>query len=80
MRGTSSALYMRATPADRAVIMCERLRTKVSDLKLSHRGMPVAVTCSFGIADIATCGEAQVVSGAQEALKSERPVPRRVAA
>ena len=47
------------TPADRALVMCERLRKSISQLKLSHRGMPVELTCSFGIADVATCDDAR---------------------
>jgi diguanylate cyclase (GGDEF)-like protein len=72
--GETFGIIVPNTPADRAVIMCERLRTKVSELKLSHRGMPVLVTCSFGIADIATCGDAQVVSAAQEALRKSKMI------
>ncbi len=60
------------TPADRALIMCERLRKSIAKLKLSHRGMPVVLTCSFGIADLATCGDAQILPAAEGALRDAK--------
>ena len=34
------------------MIMSERLRRNIEQLPLSHRGMPVPITASFGIADL----------------------------
>lgn len=70
--GEQFGIIVPNTPADRAVIMCERLRKKISELKLNHRGMPVGVTCSFGIADMAKCGEAQIVQCAEKALQESK--------
>ena len=66
--GETFAIIVPNTPADRASIMCERLRKKIGELKLTHRGMPVALTCSFGIADLATCGDTQILQSATSAL------------
>jgi diguanylate cyclase (GGDEF)-like protein len=70
--GEEFGIIVPNTPADRASIMCERLRKKIGEMKLAHRGMPVAVTCSFGIADLATCGEANIVQAAHGALRSAK--------
>ncbi len=56
------------TPADRAMIMSERLRKNIEKLPLSHRGMPVPITASFGIADLSVAGPADIVAAATEAL------------
>ena len=77
--GETFGIIVPNTPASRAVIMCERLRTKISEMKLSHRGMPVPVTCSFGIAELATCGDTQLVSAAQDALRKSKSIgPNRI--
>jgi len=70
--GEEFGIIVPNTPADRAVIMCERLRKKIGELKLSHRGMPVAVTCSFGIADMAKCGEQHILQCAEKALSDSK--------
>jgi two-component system, cell cycle response regulator len=57
------------TPADRAMIMSERLRKNIEKLPLSHRGMPVPITASFGIADITAIGATDIVAAAGEALR-----------
>jgi diguanylate cyclase (GGDEF)-like protein len=74
--GETFAVIVPNTPADRAAIMCERLRKKMGELKLTHRGMPVTLTCSFGIADMATSGDAQIIAAAQAALKSAKQLGR----
>ena len=56
------------TPSDRAAIMAERLRRNIEKLPLSHRGMPVPITASFGIADVTTCGNTDIVTAATAAL------------
>jgi two-component system, cell cycle response regulator len=60
------------TPADRALIMGERLRKNIEKLTLSHRGMPVPVTASFGIADLATSGDADIVAAANAAMRAAK--------
>jgi two-component system, cell cycle response regulator len=57
------------TPADRAMIMSERLRKNIEKLPLSHRGMPVPITASFGIADISAIGASDIIAAATEALR-----------
>jgi diguanylate cyclase (GGDEF)-like protein len=74
--GELFAIIVPNTPADRAAIMCERLRKKIVELRLTHRGMPVALTCSFGAADMATCGDSQIMTAAQAALKSAKDLGR----
>ncbi len=66
--GEEFGIIVPNTPADRSGIMAERLRANIEKLKLSHRGMPVTITCSFGIADLATCGDKDLVSCADAAL------------
>ena len=57
------------TPADRAMIMSERLRKNIEKLPLSHRGMPVPITASFGIADLSSAaGTNDIVAAATAAL------------
>ena len=61
------------TPSDRAMIMADRLRKNIEKLPLSHRGMPVPVTASFGIADLATSGgDKEMVAAAHTALQAAR--------
>jgi diguanylate cyclase (GGDEF)-like protein len=58
------------TPAERAMIMSERLRKNIEKLPLSHRGMPVPITASFGIADMsAPIGPNDIVAAAIAALR-----------
>ena len=57
------------TPADRAMIMSERLRKNIEKLPLSHRGMPVPITASFGIADLSAAAPADIVAAATAALR-----------
>jgi diguanylate cyclase (GGDEF)-like protein len=66
--GEEFGIVVPNTPADRALIMAERLRKNIEKLQLSHRGMPVTVTSSFGIADVATCGDKDLVLAADAAL------------
>jgi diguanylate cyclase (GGDEF)-like protein len=70
--GEEFGIIVPNTPADRASIMAERLRDNIETLKLSHRGMPVSITCSFGIADLATCGDKDLVGCADAALYSAK--------
>jgi diguanylate cyclase (GGDEF)-like protein len=70
--GEEFAIIVPNTPAERASIMSERLRKKISELKLTHRGMPVSITCSFGIADLQTCGDVQILASARAALKTAK--------
>jgi two-component system, cell cycle response regulator len=39
------------TPADGAQALAERCRRAIANLALQHRGQPVKLTCSFGVAD-----------------------------
>jgi len=58
------------TPADRAMIMSERLRKNIEKLTLSHRGMPVLITASFGLADLSSAtGTTDIVAAATAALR-----------
>jgi diguanylate cyclase (GGDEF)-like protein len=58
------------TPADRAMIMAERLRKNIEKLTLSHRGMPVLITASFGVADLnCATGTTDIVTAATAALR-----------
>ena len=66
--GEEFGILVPNTPADKALIMAERLRKNIEKLQLSHRGMPVQITCSFGIADLSTCSEKDIVSHADAAL------------
>ena len=66
--GEEFGIIVPNTPADRALIMAERLRKNIEKLQLSHRGMPVTITSSFGIADVTTCGDKDLVQAADAAL------------
>ena len=66
--GEEFAIIVPNTPADRASIMAERIRKAIEKLALSHRGVPVALTASFGIADVATCGDKEILHAADMAL------------
>ncbi|HYO10216.1 MAG TPA: diguanylate cyclase [Tepidisphaeraceae bacterium] len=66
--GEEFGIIVPSTPADRAYIMAERLRKNIEKLRLTHRGTSVPITCSFGIADLATCGDANLVQAADAAL------------
>jgi two-component system, cell cycle response regulator len=70
--GEKFAIIVPNTPSERAAIMSERLRKKIAELKLTHRGMPVALTCSFGIADLQTCGDVQIIQSASDALDAAK--------
>ena len=67
--GEAFGIIVPNTPADRAAIMAERLRSNIEKLKLQHRGVPVTITCSFGISDAARSGETQIVPAARTALE-----------
>lgn len=67
--GEEFGILVPNTPADRSLIMAERLRTNIEKLQLSHRGVPVPITCSFGIADLAGCEQGQIVASADAALR-----------
>jgi diguanylate cyclase (GGDEF)-like protein len=60
------------TPADKAAIMAERLRRNIEKLPLSHRGMPVPITASFGLADLTTAGDQDIVAAANTALRTAK--------
>ena len=66
--GEEFAVIVPSTPADRAAIMAERLRKAIEKLALSHRGMPVPLTASFGVADVATFGDNEILAAADQAL------------
>src|SRR5205814_188986 len=48
------------------------LRKNIEKLPLQHRGMPVQITCSFGIADLAATGDKEIVAAADAALYSAK--------
>ena len=66
--GEEFGIVVPNTPADRALIMAERLRRNIEQLQLTHRGLPVPITCSFGIADLTTVGDREIVAFADAAL------------
>jgi diguanylate cyclase (GGDEF)-like protein len=66
--GEEFGIIVPNTPADRAFILADRLRKNIEKLPLSHRGMPVQITCSFGIADSPTCGDKNIVCAADMAM------------
>jgi diguanylate cyclase (GGDEF)-like protein len=76
LSGEEFGIVVPNTPADRAGIMAERLRNNIAKLQLQHRGMPVLITCSFGIADLATCGDKEIVAAADAALYRAKELGR----
>jgi len=70
--GEEFGILVPNTPADRALIMAERLRKNIEKLQLVHRGMPVPITCSFGIADLSLCPDNQIVGAADAALRKAK--------
>lgn len=67
--GEEFGIIVPNTPADRALIMAERLRKSIEKLQLIHRGMPVPMTASFGIADVATFTDKELLLAADAALR-----------
>ncbi|MEA2734186.1 MAG: hypothetical protein QOE14_637, partial [Humisphaera sp.] len=57
------------TPAERALVMAERLRKNIEKLPLSHRGMPVPILASFGIADLTSAVDKDLIAAATVALR-----------
>jgi diguanylate cyclase (GGDEF)-like protein len=74
--GEEFAVIVPNTSADRAQIMAERLRKAIEKLALSHRGMLVPLTASFGIADVATAGDKDIVRSADAALYTAKQTGR----
>jgi diguanylate cyclase (GGDEF)-like protein len=74
--GEEFGIVVPNTPADRAGIMAERLRKNIEKLQLQHRGMPVPITCSFGIADLTSCGDTELVAAADAALYRAKELGR----
>jgi len=66
--GEAFGIIVPNTPADRAWILADRLRKNIEKLPLSHRGVPVPITCSLGIADLPTCGDKNILSAADAAM------------
>ena len=66
--GEEFGIIVPNTPSDRALIMAERLRKNIEKLQLQHRGVPVPIMCSFGIADVASAGDKDIVAAADAAL------------
>src|SRR5438874_7041601 len=62
--GEEFGIIVPNTPSDRALIMAERLRKNIEKLQLQHRGVPVPIMCSFGIADVASAGDKDIVAAA----------------
>ena len=74
--GEEFAIIVPNTPADRAGIMADRLRKAMEKLSLSHRGVPVPLTASFGIADVASCGDKEILAAADAALYQAKQLGR----
>ena len=66
--GEEFGIIVPNTPSDKALIMADRLRKNIEKLPLQHRGVPVQITCSFGIADVTSCGEKDIIAAADAAL------------
>ena len=74
--GEEFAILCPNTPAEKAVILGERLRDSISRLTMSHRRTHIPLTCSFGIADPATSGDRTVVEAADQALYQSKQAGR----
>jgi len=74
--GEEFGIVVPNTSAERSGIMAERLRKNIEKLPLQHRGMPVQITCSFGIADLACTGEKDIVAAADAALYRAKELGR----
>jgi diguanylate cyclase (GGDEF)-like protein len=66
--GEEFGIIVPNTPSDKAIIMADRLRKNIEKLPLQHRGTPVQITCSFGIADVTNCGDKDLIAAADAAL------------
>jgi diguanylate cyclase (GGDEF)-like protein len=64
------------TPADKSLILGERLRESISRLTMSYRRTPIPLTCSFGIADPATCADRSIIEAADQALYQAKQLGR----
>jgi diguanylate cyclase (GGDEF)-like protein len=66
--GEEFGIIVPNTPSDKAIIMADRLKKNIEKLPLQHRGVPVQITCSFGIADVTSCGDKDLIAAADAAL------------
>ena len=74
--GEEFGIIVPNTPSDKAWIMADRLKKNIEKLPLQHRGVPVQITCSFGIADLACCGEKDIIAAADAALYRAKDLGR----
>jgi diguanylate cyclase (GGDEF)-like protein len=69
--GEEFVVVLPSTPACGAAVLADRMRAGVEGLGLSHRGRPVAVTASLGVADLAAAhaaGDRPLLELADEAM------------
>jgi diguanylate cyclase (GGDEF)-like protein len=74
--GEEFGIIVPNTPSDKAWIMADRLKKNIEKLPLQHRGVPVQITCSFGIADLMSCGEKDIIAAADAALYRAKDLGR----
>ncbi|HEX8523567.1 MAG TPA: diguanylate cyclase [Tepidisphaeraceae bacterium] len=74
--GEEFAIVCPNTPADKAIILAERLRESISRLTMSYRRTPIPLTASFGIADPTTAGSHTLIEAADQALYRAKQLGR----
>ncbi len=68
MGGEEFAVMMPATTPELAEQVAERLRASVAALRLEHKGQPVSLTVSIGVAEGGTADLKQLLVDADAAL------------
>jgi two-component system, cell cycle response regulator len=56
------------TSAINATTLAQRLLQAIADIRLAFRGAVIQITCSIGVADLTSAGEAGIVQAADQAL------------
>lgn len=70
--GEEFTILLPATPSWIALEIAERYRLAIETHPFEYRGQPVAITCSFGVANLPTSSPPTVVDLADEALYSAK--------
>jgi diguanylate cyclase (GGDEF)-like protein len=74
--GEEFALLLPNTAIGQAAVLAERLRATVASRPLSYRGLPVEITCSFGVAHLRGPVPPTLIELADEALYQAKRLGR----
>jgi diguanylate cyclase (GGDEF)-like protein len=66
--GEEFAILLPRTSADHAALLAERMRVAIAKIPFSQRDESIAVTCSFGVAEVADTNDRSLLERADQAL------------